>query len=93
MVEAMVIACMLLAFVCVISKGYTGRRLEEQRHEVNEAQHEVQQTAGELRQLQGALARDEERELRLKAEYQGLADELAEIRNRLARRAGGSPAG
>jgi F0F1-type ATP synthase membrane subunit b/b' len=89
MAEAMVIACLLLAFVCVVSKGFTGRRLEEKHQQVNEALHEAQSSAGELKQLQGMLAREEDRELRLKAEYQGLADELTEIRTRLARRTGG----
>ncbi len=93
MLEAMLGVCFLMAFVCVISKGYIGHQLDEQKQRLNDALHEVQQTADERRQAEGALAVEEDKERRLKAEYQGLADELVEIKKRLARKASGSAPG
>ncbi|MBI2502255.1 MAG: hypothetical protein HYW07_03375 [Candidatus Latescibacteria bacterium] len=93
MVEALLIVCFLLAFVCVISKSFIGRRLEDHQQRLNEALREVQRTADERRQNEGLLASEEDKERRLRVEYQSLADELAEIKNRLARRASGSTQG
>lgn len=93
MVEALLVVCFLLVFVCVISKGYIGRRLEELQQRLNEALREVQRAAEERRQNEGLLASEEDKERRLRIEYQHLADELAEIKDRLARRASGSASG
>ena len=91
MMIALLMSCLLLALLCVISRGYLDRRLEEEREKLNEAQREAQRTATMRLQNEGLLSHEETRERQLRATHQGLTNAVMKIQEDLAKRGGEAP--
>ena len=83
MMIALLMSCLLLAVVCVISKGYLDHRLEEEHEKLNEAQLEAQRTATMRQQNESLLTHEEAKERQLMAAHQGLVAEVSRAQERL----------